>query len=163
MRVFLARRPDGHGAATRAAGFRHCRNPRIRELLVRSRRAWDEFAARPARRAGDQEGRMATRLRAIAPLTISIGVLAFVASEIALNFTFHWVTVQDGVFGKYGLPEGIHLVLPALFVAWGLFFLLGANGAALGKTVTAAATGSVAAGIAMWLEAALAGAPDFWG
>ena len=46
---------------------------------------------------------MATRLKAVLPLTLSIGLLAFLASEVALNFTFHWVTVQDGVFGKYGL------------------------------------------------------------
>ena len=70
---------------------------------------------------------MATRLKAVLPLTLSIGLLAFLASEVALNFTFHWVTVQDGVFGKYGLPQGTHLVLPALFVAWGLYFLLGAD------------------------------------
>ena len=106
---------------------------------------------------------MGARLKAVLPLVVSIGVLAFLASELALNFTFHWVTVKDGVFGKFGLPDGLHLVLPAIFVAWGVFFLLGANGAALGKTVIAAATGSIAAGIAMWLGPALADAPDFWG
>jgi hypothetical protein len=106
---------------------------------------------------------MATRLKAIAPLTISIGVLAFIASEIALNFTFHWVTVQDGVFGKYGLPQGFHLVLPALFVAWGLYFMLGANGPALGKTVTAALTGTIFAALAMFFGPLFADSPDFWG
>jgi hypothetical protein len=106
---------------------------------------------------------MATRLKAVIPLTVSIGVLAFLASELALNFTFHWVTVQDGVFGKYGLPQGVHLVLPALFVSWGLFFLLGANNAALGKTVIAAATGSIFAGIAMFFGPMFADSPDFWG
>jgi hypothetical protein len=106
---------------------------------------------------------MATRLKAVIPLTVSIGVLAFLASELALNFTFHWVTVQDGVFGKYGLPQGVHLVLPALFVSWGLFFLLGANNAALGKTVIAAATGSIFAGIAMFFGPMFAESPDFWG
>jgi hypothetical protein len=106
---------------------------------------------------------MATRLKAALPLTVSIGVLAFLASELALNFTFHWVTVQDGVFGKYGLPQSIHLVLPALFVSWGLFFLLGADNAALGKTVIAAATGSIFAGLAMWIAPMLAESPDFWG
>jgi hypothetical protein len=106
---------------------------------------------------------MGPRLKAVVPLVVSIGVLAFLASELALNFTFHWVTVQDAVFGKFGLPEGIHLVLPAIFTAWGVFFLLGANGAALGKTVTAAATGSIFAGIAMVIGPALADAPDFWG
>jgi hypothetical protein len=106
---------------------------------------------------------MATRLKAVIPLTASIGVLAFLASELALNFTFHWVTVQDGVFGKYGLPQGLHMVLPALFVSWGLFFLLGADNAAIGKTITAAATGSIAAGIAMAIGPMFAESPHFWG
>jgi hypothetical protein len=106
---------------------------------------------------------MATRLKAIAPLTISIGVLAFIATEIALNFSFHWVTVENGVFGKYGLPQGFHLALPAIFVAWGLYFMLGADGAALGKTVTAALTGTIGATLTMWLGPQLADSPDFWG
>jgi hypothetical protein len=106
---------------------------------------------------------MATRLKAVIPLTVSIGVLAFLASELALNFTFHWVTVQDGVFGKYGLPQNLHLVLPALFVTWGLFFMLGADTAALGKTVIAALTGSIFAGIAMFFGPLFADSPDFWG
>jgi hypothetical protein len=106
---------------------------------------------------------MATRLRAIAPLAVSIGVLAFVATWLALNFTFHWVTVQDGVFGKYGLPQGFHFALPAIFVGWGLYFLLGATNAALGKTVIAALTGTIGAGLAMWIGPMLADSPDFWG
>jgi hypothetical protein len=106
---------------------------------------------------------MGSRLKALAPLTVSIGVLAFLASELALNFTFHWVTVQDGVFGKFGLPRGVHLALPALFVAWGLYFMLGANMAALSKTITAAVTGTIFATIAMVVGPALADAPDFWG
>ena len=106
---------------------------------------------------------MSTRLKAVLPLTLSIGVLAFLASELALNFTFHWVTVQDGVFGKYGLPQSLHLVLPALFVSWGLFFMLGADNAALGKTITAAFTGALFAGIAMFFGPMFAESPDFWG
>jgi hypothetical protein len=106
---------------------------------------------------------MSTRLKAVIPLTLSIGVLAFLASEIALNFTFHWVTVQNGVFGKYGLPANLHLVLPALFVSWGLFFVLGADTAALGKTVIAALTGSLFAGIAMFFGPLFAESPHFWG
>jgi hypothetical protein len=106
---------------------------------------------------------MSTRLKAVLPLTVSIGVLAFLASEVALNFTFHWFTVQDGVFGKYGLPQNLQLVLPALFVSWGLFFLLGADRAALGKTVIAAVTGSIFAGIAMYFGPLFAQSPDFWG
>jgi hypothetical protein len=106
---------------------------------------------------------MPTRLKAVAPLTLSIGLLAFVATWIALNFTFHWVTVQDGVFGKYGLPQGVHLVLPAIFVAWGLYFMLGASNAALGKTMIAALTGTIGATIAMLVGPLLADSPDFWG
>jgi hypothetical protein len=106
---------------------------------------------------------MATRLKAVLPLTVSIGVLALLASEVALNFTFHWVTVQDGVFGKYGLPQNLHLVLPALFVTWGLFFMLGASNAALGKTLIATITGTVGAGIAIVVAPLLAESPDFWG
>jgi hypothetical protein len=106
---------------------------------------------------------MATRLKTVIPLTLSIGLLAFLASEIALNFTFHWVTVQDGVFGKYGLPQNLHLVLPVLFVAWGLYFMLGANNAALVKTVIAAVTGSIGAGIAMYFGPMFAESPHFWG
>src|SRR5215218_1759831 len=105
---------------------------------------------------------MATRLKAVIPLTVSIGVLALLASEVALNFTFHWVTVQDGVFGKYGLPQNLHLVLPALFVSWGLYFMLGANNAAFGKTLIAAVTGTVGAGIAIVVAPLLAESPDFW-
>ena len=106
---------------------------------------------------------MVTRLKAVLPLTVSIGVLALLATEVALNFTFHWVTVQDGVFGKYGLPQGVHLALPALFVSWGLFFLLGADNAAIGKTITAAATGAIGAGLAMWIGPMFAESPQFWG
>jgi hypothetical protein len=106
---------------------------------------------------------MATRLRAIAPLTISIGVLAYVATWLALNFTFHWVTVQDGVFGKYGLPHGFHLVLPAIFVGWGVFFITGADGAAFGKTAIAALTGTIGATLTMAIGPKLADSPDFWG
>jgi hypothetical protein len=106
---------------------------------------------------------MATRLKAVLPLTVSIGLLAFLASEVALNFTFHWVTVEDGVFGAYGLPRDVHLILPALFVAWGLYFMLGADRAALGKTLTAAVTGTIGAGIAMVVGPLLAESPDFWG
>jgi hypothetical protein len=72
---------------------------------------------------------MATRLKAALPPTLSIGLLAFLASEVALNFTFHWVTVENGVFGAYGVPQNVHLILPALFVSLGgLYFLLGVAG-----------------------------------
>ena len=70
---------------------------------------------------------MATRLKAVLPLTISIGVLAYVATWLALNFTFHWVTVQDGVFGEYGLPQNIQLAFGQLGEHSGCILLLGAG------------------------------------
>ena len=106
---------------------------------------------------------MAARLKAVVPLTISIGVLAFAATELALNFTFHWVTVRDGVFGAYGVPEGIQLALPAIFVGWALYFLLGGAGAAFGKTLIAALTGTIGATLTMAIGPKLADSPDFWG
>jgi hypothetical protein len=106
---------------------------------------------------------LTTRLKAVAPLIVAVGLLAFALVELVLNFTFHWFTVQDGVFGKLGLPRGLHLVLPAAFVSWGLFFLLGGNGAAFRRTVVAAGTGTIAAAILMAAGSATAHAPEFWG
>ena len=73
---------------------------------------------------------MSSRVKAVTPLAIAVGVVAFLWCELALNFSFHWVTVADGVFGKFGLPKNFQLVLPASFVTWGLSFLLGADGRA---------------------------------
>ena len=103
---------------------------------------------------------MAARLKAIAPLTVSIGVLAFVATWIALNFTFHWVVVKDGVFGAYGVPQGIQLALPAIFVGWGLYFLTSLS---FSKTAIAALTGTIGATLTMAIGPKLADSPDFWG
>jgi hypothetical protein len=106
---------------------------------------------------------MSSRLRSTGPLAISIGVLAFLWSEFALNFNLHWFTVADGIFGKFGLPQQFQLVLPASFVTWGLYFMLGANAKALRKTLIAAATGSLGAIVIMTLGPAVAGLPSFWG
>ena len=40
---------------------------------------------------------MSARAKAIAPLAIVIGILSFLWTELSLNFTFHWVTVQDNL------------------------------------------------------------------
>ena len=56
---------------------------------------------------------MSQRLKHAVPLAISIALVAFVYSELVLNFNLHWFTVADGVFGKFGLPEKFQLVLPA--------------------------------------------------
>ena len=103
------------------------------------------------------------RLRAVLPLAIAIAVMAFLWTEFALNLSFHLLTVQDGVFGDLGLPQSFMLVVPAAFVTWGWFFALGGDTAALGKTLIASATGTVAAVIIMALGPALADSPDFWG
>ncbi len=106
---------------------------------------------------------MSTRLKRTGPLAISIGVVAFLWSEFTLNFNLHWFTVADGIFGKFGLPQKFELVLPATFITWGLYFVLGANRAAARKTVIACTTGTIGAIVIMTLGPALAGLPNFWG
>jgi hypothetical protein len=106
---------------------------------------------------------MSVRLRAVAPLAFAVALIAFAWCEIALNASFHWLTVSDGVFGKLGLPESFHFVLPASFITWGLFFVLGAADGGLRRTLVAAATGTLAAIVVMVVGPALADAPDFWG
>jgi hypothetical protein len=106
---------------------------------------------------------MSHRLKQAVPLAISVALVAFVWSEISLNFNLHWFTVADGVFGKFGLPEKFQLVLPATFVTWGLYYALGADRSALRKTLIAACTGTVGAIVIMTLGPALAGLPSLWG
>jgi hypothetical protein len=106
---------------------------------------------------------MASRVKATAPLAFSIGVVAFLWSEFCLNFNLHWFTVADGIFGKFGLPEQFQLVLPASFVTWGLYFMLGANAKALRKTLIACVTGTAGAIVIMTLGPAIAGLPSLWG
>jgi hypothetical protein len=104
---------------------------------------------------------MTTKLRAALPLALVIGVLAFVWCEVALNFTFHWVTNGD-LGGGLSLPASFHLIVPAAFVSWG-FFAAGADTSAFVKTVLASLIGSIAALAAMALSSMTADAPDFWG
>ena len=106
---------------------------------------------------------MLDRFKKTTPLAISIGVLAFLWSEFTLNFNLHWFTIADGVFGKFGLPEKFQLVLPATFVTWGLYYMLGADRKALRTTLIASTTGTVGAIVIMTLGPALAGLPNFWG
>jgi len=106
---------------------------------------------------------MSHRLKQVIPLAVSIGLVAFVWSELTLNFNLHWFTVADGVFGKFGLPEKFQLVLPATFITWGLYYTLGADRVALRKTLIAATTGTVGAVVIMTLGPALAGLPSLWG
>ena len=106
---------------------------------------------------------MSHRLKQAVPLATSIGLVAFIWSELTLNFNLHWFTVADGVFGKFGLPQKFQLVLPATFVTWGLYYALGADRVALRKTLIAACTGTVGAIVIMTLGPALAGLPSLWG
>lgn len=106
---------------------------------------------------------MSGRVKSTVPLAISIGIVAFLWSEFSLNFNLHWFTVADGVFGKFGLPEKFQLVLPASFVTWGLYFMLGADGKALRKTLIACLTGTVGAIVIMTLGPSIAGLPSLWG
>jgi hypothetical protein len=106
---------------------------------------------------------MSARLKQAVPLAISIALVAFVWSELTLNFNLHWFTVADGVFGKFGLPDKFQLVLPATFVTWGLYYALGGDRVALRKTLIAATTGTVGAVVIMTLGPALAGLPSLWG
>ena len=106
---------------------------------------------------------MSHRLKQVIPLAVSIGLVAFVWSELTLNFNLHWFTVADGVFGKFGLPQKFQIVLPATFVTWGLYYVLGSDRMALRKTLIAATTGTVGAIVIMTLGPALAGLPSLWG
>lgn len=65
-------------------------------------------------------------------------VAAAEKTEFAANFTFHWVTNGD-LGNGLSLPRNFHLVIPAAFVSWGMFFALGVGNsvAALAKPATA--------------------------
>jgi hypothetical protein len=104
---------------------------------------------------------MGAKLKATTPLALSIGVLAFIYVEITANFTFHWVT--NGSLGNgLDLPSNFHLVVPAGFISWGLFFALGANNAALKETAANCLFGCVAALILFVFVDIVKGVPDFW-
>jgi Protein of unknown function (DUF1097) len=105
---------------------------------------------------------MAERMKGLAPLAIAVGVLAFLWCELALNFTFHWVTSGDLGNGLH-LPSNFHLIVPAAFVSWGMFFAAGADNAALRKVSLSVVVGAVGALLLMVLGSATAGLPDFWG
>jgi hypothetical protein len=105
---------------------------------------------------------MAARMKGLVPLALTIAVLAFLYVEVALNFTFHWAT--DGDLGNgLALPKNFHLVAPAAFVAWGMFFAAGGDNAAFTKVGVGNVFGTVAALIMIILAAATADLPDFWG
>ena len=85
---------------------------------------------------------MSTRLKAVLPLTLSIGLLAFLASEVALNFTFHWVAYNLPGVG-FDLPKNFQLILPVAFISWGLFFAAGGDNAATTFSGVSSGSGGV--------------------
>jgi hypothetical protein len=104
---------------------------------------------------------MGAKLKATAPLAVSIGVLAFLYVEFTANFTFHWVT--SGNLGNgLDLPAHFHLAIPAGFIAWGLFFALGANNAALREVAANCVFGCLAALVLFIFVDIVKGVPDFW-
>ena len=105
---------------------------------------------------------MAERVKGLLPLAASVGILAFLWTWVALNFTFHWVTNGD-LGNGLDLPASFHLILPAAFVSWAMYFAAGGDNAAAGKVALANVFGAVAALIVMWGGSELAGLPDFWG
>jgi hypothetical protein len=116
------------------------------------------------KRACREEGLlMSDRIRTRLMLAVSVAVVAFLWSEFTLNFNLHWFTVADGVFGKFGLPQKFQLVLPASFITWGLYYMLGADAKGLRTTLVASTTGTLGAVVVMTLGPALAGLPSLWG
>ncbi len=105
---------------------------------------------------------MTSRLKAAAPLAIVIAVLALIWVEFSLNFTFHWVTSGD-LGNGLSLPASFHLIVPAAFVSWGLFFAAGADSSALQKVAVASVVGTLGGLFVMALAPEVADLPDFWG
>jgi len=104
---------------------------------------------------------MAEKMKATVPLALAVGVLAFLYIELTANFTFHWVT--EGNLGNgLSLPANFHLVVPAGFITWGLFFALGADTKAYRSVSINSVLGSAAALILFIFVAVIKGLPDFW-
>lgn len=104
---------------------------------------------------------MASKIKPVLPVAVAVAVIVFIYLEVALNFTFHWVT--DGNLGNgLSLPSNFHLVPPAGFVSWGMFFALGADNSALRSVAINSLIGAVAALALFAFVTATKGLPDFW-
>ena len=104
---------------------------------------------------------MGAKLKATLPLAFAIAVLSFLYVEFTANFTFHWVTSGNLGNGLH-LPSNFHLVIPAGFIAWGLFFALGANNEAAGEVAANCLFGCLAALVLFVFVDIVKGVPDFW-
>jgi len=105
---------------------------------------------------------MTERLKAAAPLAISVGILAVAWLEISLNFSFHWVTEGD-LGNGLALPANFTLVAPAALISWSMFFAAGADRAAAGKVALASTVGAVRAVLVGLIAPKIADLPDFYG
>lgn len=107
-------------------------------------------------------GPMTQRFKAVLPLSLAVALLTFAWLEVSLNFTFHWFT--DGDLGVgLELPRNFHLVAPAGFVSWAVYFAAGADRPAATKAALASVVGAVAGLMLMWLAPGVADLPDFFG
>jgi Protein of unknown function (DUF1097) len=105
---------------------------------------------------------MSTKLRLTLPLALTIGVLAFAYVEFAANFSFHWVT--SGSLGNgLDMPAKFHLVIPAAFLTWGMFFVLGANNEAAKLVSINCVLGALCGLLLFFMIHEIKKAPDFWG
>jgi hypothetical protein len=105
---------------------------------------------------------MTQRFKAVLPLGLAVALLAFAWLEVSLNVTFHWFT--DGDLGVgLELPRNFHLVAPAAFVSWAMYFAAGTGRPAAEKTALASVIGALAGLMLMWLAPVVADLPDFWG
>jgi hypothetical protein len=104
---------------------------------------------------------MADRMKGLLPLAAAVGILAFLWTWAALNFSFHWVSSGD-LGNGLALPSNFHLIVPAAFVSWAMYFAAGGDNSAAGKIAIANVFGAVGALLVMWLTPQIADLPDFW-
>lgn len=105
---------------------------------------------------------MAQPIRAVLPLSLAVALLAFAWVELSLNFTFQWFTDGDLGIGL-SLPSNFHLIAPAAFVSWAVFFAAGADALAARTALIASAIGACGGFLLMALAPQVADLPDFWG
>lgn len=104
---------------------------------------------------------MLTRMRANIPLALAVAILTFLWVDLAANFDFHWFT--NGELGNgLSLPGSFHLVLPAAFISWAMFFAAGGTNTALAQAASSSVIGAVGGLALMFLVPRTAELPDFW-
>jgi len=97
---------------------------------------------------------MGPRAKAIAPLALVIGVISFLWTEFSLNFTFHWVSNNLPAAAGVDQPKNFHLILPAAFITYGLFFAAGGDNAAFGELLASDRPGPAPAILRTWRRGA---------